>query len=304
MFLLSCCCCKNKRPRQEKNEPHHHDSQSQGGPVNRPLATIPEGSTTPSQPLQPHTQQKQPSHKSLKRLRSDEQELITNGASIQPSTPTDLDAVDMPSRPATAPEDSHSKLPVQKTPDPRRKKAAAEKKELTSPMDTGTCHTLPSTDFPRETESTPKLPGTVSPVQKTPDISRTEQMSVHPAQEKPDAKQTTLAPLQKTPITRREQQAGMNQSKYTAGASAVDYVVDGKSEHLSPIRRTPNSRLDSPRMRHRQKDVLPAIGMITIPKAAPNTSKAEDELTRLFSELDQELESSLTAKKTRLDTSM
>ena len=217
--------------------------------------------------------------------------MIDNGASNELPSPTDIDTFDIPTAPGNDIE-SRELDAAQKEEQFLHKiedaKPANENQRLASTTDGG---------------HTPRLPGAVSPTNETPEM-RKKLTPLQPTQ--PDLKtRQSLAPLKKMPISRKKNQRAVQHSKSPPeAAAAYDYVAES---HLAAISRLPNQRLDSPRLQHRKKEILPPIGMTSLTKDAsnsPTTTTAENGLTSMFSEIDQELETCLSSKKTPLDTSM
>ena len=218
--------------------------------------------------------------------------MIDNGVSNELPSPTDIDTFDIPTAPGNDIESREldaaqkEEQSFHKTEDA---KPADENQRLTSTTDTDGGHT-------------PRLPGAVSPTNETPEM-RKKLTPFQPTQ--PDLKtRQPLAPLKKMPISRKKNQRAVQHSKSPPeAAAAYNYVAES---HLAAISRLPNQRLDSPRLQHRKKEILPPIGMTSLTKDAsnsPTTTTAENGLTSMFSEIDQELETCLSSKKTPLDTS-
>ena len=249
------------------------------------LDTIQETHSTPSPRSEPR---KRTPHRAVKRLKSDEHPLVVDGASL-PLSLTDIDVVDMPENPT----ESHKpKSPIQKTPDLRRKKMIQQDQTTKpiSPIEAKGGVSLPKRDSSKQIESTQRLPGAVSPVQKTPDQRRKKQTAQHPAE-------------------RKQHRSG---SPATAATAAAYNAVVDAPEALPAIRRSPDPRLDSPRQLRRGNSPLPPIGGTTSPNAASLTphpvsltprSSTKKALDGFILELDQQLELSQTPKKSHLDTS-
>ena len=272
--LLFRYCCRRKSPQLEKKEPQQDSNFQRAHTTTKTrLPTIPEDPPPTRQTTD--TAFKRGSHRRVTRLRSDEEELIND------SVPGDTDMVD------TGPfEDTHPARPVRKTPDPRRKKTAAPAGKQSEPASP----TSPTDMSDRFT--TPRLPGSVSPVQNFPD----KKVPAHFSHK-------TLPPLRKAPTlpTPREDKDGTHNT-------LPRYVLPYDYHKERPLRTVRDQRLNSPRNVRRMKEQQPnEIGMKTRTEtktSSPQTPSKKEELTSFISELDLDAEQEVkTPKKTHPDTS-
>ena len=167
LFFLSCCCCRPPRTqRAGKDKELHRDSRGCTR-TKTPLEPILEDPANTSLPQK----RQRAAHKPLQRLRSDEQGLISEDGSSQPPSPTDTAATVVPQ-------------PIQKTPDPRRKKLAHKTEQRTPP----------TSGF-----IAPRLPGAASPSQKSPAITNKQQDSSSPHIREGKSSRAVLPPLRNVP---------------------------------------------------------------------------------------------------------
>ena len=249
---LSCLCKKpplQKQPRGQDS--HFHRSSAKPQP--------PENSA-----IQPSADRA--SHRRVKRMKSDEEELIDGG----PFSPTATTASDMPTA-ATKVVLDQTVPKLQRTPDPRRKKAPEQMKEQTS----STYITDGVTSSPSGPSRMPEtaLPGSVSPLQGSPVMEKQQQMAGHSNQ----AKQGTAADTKLEPIRRIPNQR----------------LDSPRMHHRRKVAVAPMEM---------KSTTKPASHSPSTTKAASHSDK--DSLTDLITALDSELESPQISKRTNLDTSM
>ena len=273
---LSCLCRKSPSEKQSRRQDSHFH-RSIG---NKPQP--PENSAT-----QPSADWA--SHRRVKRMKSDEEELIDGGpSSSQPSSPTDTTTSDMPTA-ATKVVLNETVPKLQRTPDPRRKKAPEQMKEQTSSND---YMTLPLSGPSRMPETV--LPGTVSPLQRSPDMEKKPQMAGQSNQAKqgiaPDAK---LEPIRRIPNQRLDSPRMQHRRKVAVAPMEMISITKAAS-HSPSITKAAS---------HSPSITKAASHSPSITEAASHSPKP-DSLTDLISALDSELESPQTSKRTNLDTSM
>ena len=306
LCFFSCGCCRNKRGQRKREQGKVNEEMfplKDLGPK-QPLTPIKETASDSQPPLRRHSRHRL-SQRSLKRQQEDQIPLAESGPTDQPPSPTDSNAVDLPSqhhesattgnavsRPSQDHEPTHrepshmTRAPIQRTPERRRKKMVQQPHKPPASANSNTSD-LPPHYSSRATQPPPPSQTIAkAPIKKSPDVRKNRKI-------KPSTDHFTSG---------QGRQHSRPPSQITPEVGSAEKKEDSPydSEHvLPPLRRTPDIRKNSPRMLRKAK-VLPSS---TTPALATSSHTPEPS-PKVPRELGPKVPVTEFLKKTHLDISI